>query len=280
MKRGQTRGAPRLAYRLHGDRGPRVLLIMGLGMRGVAWRPQVEGLGATHRLITFDNRGIGDSEDAPGAWTMRDMAADAERVLDAAGWEDAHVVGVSMGGMIAQELVLAAPERARSLTLIATHAGGPTTFLPPIAGVRGFLEVNLLPPEQRFAALAYLLYPADFLRVVDRGALEQRMKDQLGDRASAEVRRRQLRAVMRHDTRDRLASLRAPTLVISPGRDALVRPSACRALARQIEGARLVELDQAGHGVIFQCARVVNGHLERHIEANERKITVSSPASH
>lgn len=279
MKTGRTRGAPRLSYHLHGDRGSRVLLIMGLGMRGVAWRPQVEGLGATHRLITFDNRGIGDSEDAPGVWSMRDMADDALRVMDAAGWEDAHVVGVSMGGMIAQELVLAAQERVRTLTLIATHAGGPTTFLPPPSGVRGFLEVNLLPPEQRFAALSYLLYPADFLRVVDRAALEQRMKDQLGKRAAATVRRRQMRAVMGHDTRARLSRLRLPTLVITPGRDALVRPTACRALAREIPGARHVELDQAGHGVIFQCARVVNGHLARHIEAHERKIAVSRPAS-
>ncbi len=265
----RTDGAPRIAFWRHGERGPRVLLIMGLGMRGLAWRPQVEGLAPTHRLLTFDNRGIGESDDGPRGLSMALMADDARRVLDAAGWDDAHVVGVSMGGMIAQELAIRAPARVRSLSLIATHAGGPITWRPPLTGLRGFLEVNLLPPEQRFAALAYLLYPADFLRVVDRAQIVQRMRDQLGGRASATARRRQLAAVMRHDTRARLASVTAPGLVICAGRDALVRPAACRALGRQLPGARLVELDQAGHGVTFQCARVVNGHLARHIARAE-----------
>ena len=123
-----TPTAPRIAYTIHGTSGPPVLLVMGLGMRGVVWRPQVEVLERDHRLLTFDNRGIGESDDAPGPWRIPDMAEDALRVLDAARFSSAHVVGVSMGGMIAQELALRAPRRVRSLTLIVTPppgAGGP-----------------------------------------------------------------------------------------------------------------------------------------------------------
>lgn len=264
-----TTTSPRIAYRLHGTSGPPVLMIMGLGMRGLVWRPQIDGLAKDHRLLTFDNRGIGDSDDVPGRWSMRDLAADAERLLDAVGWDDAHVVGVSMGGMIAQELALAAPGRLRSLTLIATHAGGPGAFLPSFAGVRGFLGTNLLPEDRRVEALARLLYPGDFLRAVDRDALRQRMRDQLGGRAASSTRQRQVHAVMRHDTRARLAALTVPTLVVTAERDALVVPARQRDLARRIPNARHVSFDRAGHGVIFQCAPVLNGHIRRHVAKHE-----------
>lgn len=265
-----TPTSPRISYRLHGSHGPPVLLLMGLGMRGLVWRPQVEGLRDDHRVVTVDNRGIGDSEPVPGRWTMKDMADDAVRVLDALGWESAHVVGVSMGGMYAQELALAAPDRVRSLALIATHAGGPLRFVPPGEGLRGFLGTNFLPGDRRFGALASLLYPNDFLRMVDRDALVSRMGDQLGTRAEGRIRLQQMYAVARHDTRDRLHRLGAiPTLVVSGGRDALVAPRLQRHLAASIPGAEHVHFDQAGHGLIFQCAHALNRQLRRHFATNE-----------
>ncbi|HHH28738.1 MAG TPA: alpha/beta fold hydrolase [Polyangiaceae bacterium] len=242
---------------------------MGLGMRGVVWSPQTDVLASDHRLITFDNRGIGGSETAPGEWTMADMAGDALRVLDAAGWTSAHVVGVSMGGMIAQELALRAPERLRSLTLIATHAGGRTGWVPPFSGIISFLEVNLLPADQRFKALAHLLYPRDFLRLIDRDELAARMGQQVGSRASAATRNKQIKAVMRHDTRARLVRLETPTMVIISAEDKLVDPRRQYALAEAIPNASKVVFDRAGHGVIFQCARVINGHIARHVAAHE-----------
>ena len=260
---------PRLSYTLHGSSGPPVLLLMGLGMRGLVWRPQTDVLSAGHQLLTFDNRGIGRSDDVAGPWTMLDMATDALRLLDTVGWDSAHVVGVSMGGMVAQELALRAPGRVRSLTLIVTHAGGRSAWVPPAAGVAGFLKVNLLPPAKRFGALAHLLYPDDFLRVVDRDALVTRMKDQVGDRASSSTRNKQLGAVMRHDTRDRLGGLDLPTLVVSAARDALVNPRRQRKLAERIPDARHVSFARAGHGVIFQCAPVLNGHIARHVATHE-----------
>jgi len=240
-------------------------MVMGLGMHGLVWAPQIQGLSSSHRLLTFDNRGVGASETAQGEWCMADMAADALRVLDSAGWDSAHIVGVSMGGMIAQEIALSAPGRVRSLTLIATHAGGRTGWLPPFAGIIRFLEVNLLPAEERFGALSRLLYPADFLRVVDKDVLRSRMADQLGARVSAATRNKQLRAVMRHDTRSRLADLDLPALVVTSGQDGLVDPRRQLDLLVRIPGARHVSFERAGHGVIFQCAQVLNGHITRHV---------------
>ncbi|MCB9595757.1 MAG: alpha/beta fold hydrolase [Sandaracinaceae bacterium] len=264
-----TPSSPRLAYRIHGTEGPPILLIMGLAMRGVVWRPQVEDLERDHRLLTFDNRGIGESEAAPGRWTMADMADDAQRVLDTVGWDSAHVVGVSMGGMVAQELALRAPGRLRSLTLIATHAGGPVAIVPPLAGLAGFLATNLLPDTERYGALAKLLYPDEFLRVVDRDALLSRMRDHVGVRPPARTRNEQVLAVMRHDTRARLARLEVPTMVVTSERDALVSPKRQHDLLSRIPRARHVSFDRAGHGVIFQCAPVLNGHIRRHVSEHE-----------
>lgn len=266
-----TSTSPRLAYQVHGTEGPPVLLIMGLGMRGVVWRPQTETLRRDHRLVTFDNRGIGESEDAPGPWTVLDMADDALRVLDALGWASAHVVGVSMGGMIAQELALRAPGRVRSLTLIVTHAGGPTAWVPPLTGLARFLAVNLLPEKDRYGALADLLYPREFLREVDRDAMAARMADQVGGRATSGLRAKQLGAVMRHDTRARVSTIEASTLLVSAGVDVLVDPRRQRALARRIPHARHLRFERAGHGIIFQCASSLNPQLARHVATSESR---------
>jgi pimeloyl-ACP methyl ester carboxylesterase len=275
-----TPDAPRIAWELHGRSGPPVVLLMGMGMRGRVWRPQVERLAGDHRLITFDNRGVGDSEDAPGAWSMKDMAGDVLRVMDAAGWERAHVAGVSMGGMVAQELALAAPERLRSLALIATHAGGPSAKLPPWRGLRGFLQVNLLPPEERLHALAYLLYPPEYLRQADREAMVERMREQLGARPPGAVRLKQLLAVMRHDTRVRLGRLRVPTLVIRSGEDALVSPREQSRLAARIAHAEVVSFERAGHGLIFQCADSLAARLRAWFARHEGHISVTRESRH
>src|SRR5690606_24348175 len=105
MSERMTETSPRLAYVVRGTSGPDVLLIMGFGMGKELWEPQLAGLERTHRLVAFDNRGVGASERGDRrAFSMALLADDACRVLDAVGLERAHVVGVSMGGMIAQEM--------------------------------------------------------------------------------------------------------------------------------------------------------------------------------
>ncbi len=242
---------------------------MGYGMRGKVWKPQVDELRKHCQVLFFDNRGIGASDAIGHPISMKDMAHDSLRVLDEAEWNDGvHVVGVSMGGMIAQELALCAPTRCASLTLIATHAGGPAKFLPPVSGMVRFVATQLAPASKRTQALAKLLYPRSFLQNCNREQLASRMKLQMGDAASRITMRHQLAAIRNHDTRDRLGNLALPTLIVKPEKDILVKPRHSDELHRRIVSSSLMRLPDAGHGVIFQSAKDVNRLLLDHFRRN------------
>lgn len=261
----QTLTSPRIAYARVGERGPDVLLVMGLGMRGEIWRPQLDRLGGDHRVVYFDNRGIGQSEALRGFPTVRDFARDALRVADAAGLERFHLVGVSLGGMISQELTLAAPERVRSLTLLATHAGGPMGLVPTARGLGYFVRAFGLRGAARIEAMQRILYTPRFLDRVDRKVLAERIAAQAGDPPKQRTTVGQLLAVARHDTRARLRDVRVPTLVLKPADDVLVRPEHSHTLARGIPNARMHTVYDAGHGLMFQnadeVAEAIRGHI-------------------
>jgi pimeloyl-ACP methyl ester carboxylesterase len=267
-----TPGEPRIAYSTFGAGERRVLLVMGFGMTGAVWKPQVERLERDHRLCYFDNRGIGASEGEPGAHTIALYARDALRVMDALGWDRAHLVGVSMGGMIAEEMALADEARFESLTLIATHAGGPLAMLPTARGLRSFIRAQVGSPQARIAALTELLYTPEFVASLDRVAHERSMAATVGDRARTGTLLSQLHAIARHDTRRRLGRLRLPTLIVRPGADVLVRPSRSDELARLLPHARMLRLD-AGHGCTFECAEALSDALRAHFEAAETIVT-------
>jgi len=268
---GLTRSAPRIAYHVAGDGGSPVLMVMGLAMRGVVWRPQVEALSTRHRVVTFDNRGVGGSDPTGGRLlTIREMGEDALRLADELELESFHLVGVSMGGMIAQEAALSRPDRIRSLSLIATHAGGRRAVLPHRRGLESFLRVNLSGDRgERVAALARLLYPDEFLETVDRDALETAMRERTAVRVPRRTMISHVSAVFRHRTHDRLHALDVPTLVVKPGRDALIRPEESDRLEQLLPRAELVEYADAGHGVTFQHADVLNERLLEHFETHD-----------
>src|SRR5690349_8322568 len=113
----------RIYFEIHGTGDP-VLMIMGLGSNAYGWKRSLPWISAAHRAIVFDNRGVGRSDVPEGAYTIEQMAADAAAVLDASGHPTAHVMGMSLGGMIAQRFALAYPERTRSLLLLCTTPGG------------------------------------------------------------------------------------------------------------------------------------------------------------
>ena len=146
----------RIAWSEQGSGAP-LLLIQGLGYARWGWDPVVPALAERYRVITFDNRGIGESDKPDGPYTAREMADDAVQVLDEANVERAHVVGASLGGMIAQELAVARPERVDKLVLAARRRGGDTGLPMPAVTVALFQEAASLEPEvalRRFVANA------------------------------------------------------------------------------------------------------------------------------
>lgn len=258
-----TADTPRIAWTQHGDGGSPVLMIMGFAMRGVVWQPQLAALSAHHRVVTYDNRGIGDSEGDGRLWTMAELADDARRVLDAAGFDRAHVVGASMGGMIAQELALRHPGRVASLSLIVTHGGGRGTR-PSGQGLVTLAQTLAGSRQRKIEALERLLYPPEYLASVDRDAFRAQLRTRTGYQPSRRVLAGQLAAVARHATLDRLGAIDAPTLVVRAGRDILLHPDHSHRLVAAIPGARLLDFPEAGHGVIHQCAAPLNAALLGH----------------
>jgi pimeloyl-ACP methyl ester carboxylesterase len=286
----RTLSRPSIAYALEGTAGPPILLVMGFGMRGAMWRPQVEGLRRAHRVASYDHLGTGDSDPAVAldgdrwttaraiarAVTISSMARDALRVMDALAWPDAHVVGVSMGGMIAQEIALRYATRVRSLTLVATHAGGVVSTVPPREGLQCFVEANTSKkPSARVAALKRLLYPDDYLSRIDVARLDRQLGDFAGRGAPMTTIAGHFGAVLRHRTRARLPRIHAPTLVVRPGRDILIDPHHSDVIARAIPHAKLLRLDDAGHGVTFQCAAEINRAIAEHVAAYEAALSAS-----
>jgi len=252
--------------------GPPVLLIMGFGVRGMAWRRQIPALAAHHQVVWFDNRGVGETRAAPGSadlparsLTFARFADDAVGLLDHLGIERAHVVGISMGGMIAQHLALRHPDRLLSLTLMATHAGGRGAVLPPRAGLRRFLGAHLRRQGRTRAVMELLLTP-EYLAQADHAAVAADLREELCQRSLA-GRLGQLRAVFRHDTRAELERLgHVPTLVVQPAADVLIHPRHSAVLAAGIPGARLVTLP-AGHGLLREDPEAVNAALLGHFAA-------------
>ena len=260
---------PQIHHDVFGDSGTPVLLVMGFGMRGALWYPQVQTLQDQHRVATYDHPGIGQSPPGPRYPTMQLMAGHAQRLLDHLGWDRAHIVGVSMGGMIAQNLVLEAPERVRSLSLIATHAGGIGAWVPTLSGLRQFVKANRGSGERRVRALQELLYPAAYLETVDKDVMRQRMSGYVAKRAPRETLLGHMYAVSKHATERRLKAVTAPTLIVKPSLDILVRPGHSDRIHARIPGSRLLTFDDAGHGVTFQKADELNAALLEHFARAE-----------
>jgi pimeloyl-ACP methyl ester carboxylesterase len=220
---------------------------MGLGMASDAWDTLPGHLARRFQVITLDNRGVGQSSASPRGFRIRDMADDAASVLDAARAGPAAVFGISMGGMIAQELVLRYPERVRSLVLGATFGSHLRSHKPSPGVARDLLSVGLF--SRRGPALARLLVSDEFL-----AGNQERFDRWVAalSRASRSAVRRQLVAIALHEAVAGLHHLRTPTLVLSGDRDRLVPVENSRRLSRIIPRARLVEFPGAGHAFPFE----------------------------
>jgi len=197
------------------------------------------------------------------------MADDAIRIMDDLDWDRSHVVGVSMGGMIAQEIALRSADRCRSLTLIATHDGAPVASLPTFKGMGLFLQGLFGGRKARMKSLPRLLYPAEFLESIGTEGMRAHLSVRLDRPPALRTVLGQLHAVWRHSTRSRLSQIEAHTLLVRPGKDILIRPTQTDRLAARIPNARVLRFDDAGHGVTFQKAAELNAGLREHFARHE-----------
>jgi 3-oxoadipate enol-lactonase len=236
-------GRHSLHYESIGDPAkPPVLLIMGLALSSRAWDRLPELLARDFHVLVFDNVGTGKSGRRGFAYRMRDLADDAVAILDHARVAAAHVFGISMGGMIAQEVAIRHGERVRSLALGCTFASWRKGTAPSLATKLDLLLLNV--GFATPARIARVLVSAEWHAAHPDGALQWLRR---AERTALRYATAQVLAIAGHHTLDRLSGIRAPTLVLTGSADKLVPPANSELLARSIPGARLRVLEGAGH---------------------------------
>jgi pimeloyl-ACP methyl ester carboxylesterase len=238
-------GATKLYYESTGS-GPAVLLISGQAMTLDAWWRTVPELSRSFQVVTFDNRDSGRSSHWPLPYLVAQMADDAIAVLDAAGVEDAHVYGISLGGMVAQELALRYPQRVQALVLGATTAGGPEAILAESGPLTFFVRVGAMAPEEaEWAAVPYN-YSLRTRRLHGERIAEDIAK-RVEHQTDTLAYMHQVAAAAAHNTVGRLGAIRIPTLVVHGEEDVVMPPRNGHLLAKGIPGAQLQLWPNAGH---------------------------------
>lgn len=248
-------GNIKIYHERHGS-GPPLLFIGGTG--GDLRRPETRFWGPLARqfeILAFDQRGMGRSSKPDIPYCMADYADDAAGLMDAVGWDSALVVGVSFGGMVAQELVLRHPARVRRLVLCCTASGGaggasfPLHEMPPM-GPDARADFMLTLWDTRRDDAWRKANPGEY-RLLHGFAAADPFADEAGHAQGAA---RQLAARANHDTWARLTGIACPVLVMGGKYDGLARPQTVRALASRIPGAAL-EFFEGGHAFFLQDAR-------------------------
>ena len=244
-----------LYYEVHGEGEP-LLCVMGLAADTLSWLPQLPAFSARHRTVICDNRDVGQSSMADGEYEIRDMAQDALALADGLELESFHLLGVSMGGAIAQEVALASPDRVRTLTLAVSFPGA-GAYARKLAETWGG-RVHRMTREQRIDELLLLTMSEDWFENTGtvewlRGVMLNHPHPQ-----PPEAFARQIDAASRHDARDRLGTLRMPVHVIGAERDILVPIWKSHELHELIPGSKYTVLARATHGVTLERAEEFN----------------------
>ena len=223
--------------------GEPLVLVMGLASTLDMWHRTAPEMAKRFRTILIDNRGVGRSDVPMPPYSIPTMASDVAAVIDAAGIDKAHIFGISMGGMIAQEFTLIYPERVRSLILGCTNFGG-RQVKPAAPKVLEILRSRgMMSPEEAAWAMVPFTYDAS----TPRQRVEEDIKIRLQWFPTMEGYFGQLGAIFAWESRERLSQIQAPTLVIHGETDELVPPENGRMLAELIPGAKLTLLANASH---------------------------------
>jgi 3-oxoadipate enol-lactonase len=253
-------------YEIHGEGEP-LVLIMGLGGDITRWFRVIPVLAPDFRVISFDNRGAGKTDKPDIPYTMKMFSDDIAGLLDVLGIDAAHVFGISLGGMIAQNFALLHPGRVISLVLGCTTCGGPHG-VPGGAG-GGALNPDLvryLSPEERARELLPYLWSREFIDS-NPDIVEEQVALSRDNPIDPTGYTRQMESTSTHDTWDRLPRIKAPTLVIAGDADRLIPVENSRVIASRIPGAELVILKGMGHGfyteALDETSRTITGFMKR-----------------
>jgi pimeloyl-ACP methyl ester carboxylesterase len=258
-------GQTKLNYEVHGAGAETVVLVPGLGVAGAAWGPVTALLEGSHRVVVPDPRGSGASDTPDEPYTPDVVAADLRAVIDDAGADRIHLVGLSMGGMIAQDFALRHPDRVKSLVLLSTFAKGDAWFTRLFHFRRDLIRAVGL--QEHFRLFVMMIFSPHAFRAVPEtvaridGLVRERPPD---ERAYL----RQIDFCLEHDTSSELPGLRLPTLVISGAHDLLTPPELGRELAAAIPGARYEEFPLASHGLWLEHPQELAALLDEHVRAN------------
>lgn len=258
-----------ISYRTTGSGSP-VLCIQGVGVVGEGWRPQIDGLSDRFRMITFDNPGIGGSSARHPRLTIESMAADGVAIMDAERIDRFHVVGHSMGGLIAQHIGLTARRRVKSLSLLCTFADGRDATALSLRMLVLALRSRIGTRAMRRDGMLRMIMPDAHLQTIDRAGLAQDLSRLFGRDLADQppIVGQQLRAMSRYSAGARTSELSGiPTLVMSASHDPIAPPRLGRALAARIKDATFVEFEHASHALPIQYAADVNARLAEHLTA-------------
>jgi len=256
-------------YESRGE-GEALVLVIGYGGNSEQWFRQIPSLSREYRVVVLDNRGTGRSDKPDIPYTMDMMASDIVGLLDATGIDTAHIYGVSMGGMIAQEFALRHPERVGSLVLGCTTCGidqGVTPDAEALTLLFDMERMKQLTPEEGARQSLPFMFSQEF---IDNSPdiVEQFIAMVVAYVTPLRSYMRQAEAIMGHDTYDRLPQIKAPTLVISGDADRMIPPENSRLLASRIPNSELVILKNKGHGFFVEAteeaSRAILDFLKRH----------------
>ena len=258
-----------LYYEVHGEGEP-LVIVMGLSADLLAWALQIPDWSTHYQVIAIENRDVGRSSYATESYEIEDMAGDTLALADELGLDDFHLLGLSMGGAIAQHVALKSPGRVRSLTLCVTW-GGAGPYGAAKSDVLG-KAVERMSREEIVDFLLLMTMSEDFYKNAESVNWLRSLMLASPHPQETEGFVRQLDACGRHEVRERLGELSMPTHVIGAEHDVLVSPWKSTELAELIPGATLTMLERAPHAVNIETAESFNdavlGWLAQHASGN------------
>jgi pimeloyl-ACP methyl ester carboxylesterase len=255
-----------LHYEVYGDGEP-LVLIPGFAAGAWIWFKQIDPLAKKFRVITFDPRGIGKSSFKGEAITMQLLANDTAALLQALGIEQAHILGVSFGGFVAQDFALAYPGATRSLSLCCTSFGGPKHVAPSLDTLTAVLSTDGFNTEARIRRNLMPAFSPDFV-LSHPNEVDEVIKLRLENPIVEEAYRAQLAAGLGFNAELRVGAIKAPTLVLSGDADAIVPAQNSRNLAEQIPGARLRLVEGGSHLFFIEHVAEFNRIVVEFLEQN------------